>query len=211
MWIRFLCSLVCAGAMPMLLQVNCTLLAMDNHGVQAGSSLRALLDLTDVSFATFFATEMVLKMVAWGLWGCGKGYVAACSGQHSLQSQLAIPACNPTAVWAGSPLCPSPPQLPPAAFLSLSCVQCGSRFLQATYVPTPLCAPSPNSTINPRATPCERGTAHAGPTFEAAGIVWMPLLWLYPSWPLSCPSSACYGHSGPSVPCVCWCAPSECR
>jgi hypothetical protein len=55
--------------------VNCVLLAMDNHGVKDGSAFRAALDGTDIAFAAFFALEAVLKIIAWGLWWCGKGCV----------------------------------------------------------------------------------------------------------------------------------------
>jgi hypothetical protein len=56
-------------------QVNCILLAMDNHGVRPGSLLHMVLDATDAVFAVFFAVEMGLKLVAWGAWSCGQGYV----------------------------------------------------------------------------------------------------------------------------------------
>jgi hypothetical protein len=57
--------------------INCILLAMDNPSVVAGSTLRAGLDAADIVFATFFAVEMVVKLIAWGGWGCGDTYVAA--------------------------------------------------------------------------------------------------------------------------------------
>jgi hypothetical protein len=55
---------------------NCTLLAMDNHGVRDGSALRRVLSTADVAFAAFFAGEMGLKLVALGGWGTGQGYVS---------------------------------------------------------------------------------------------------------------------------------------
>ncbi len=59
-------------------QVNCILLAMDNHGVKDGSTFRQALDNTDIAFAVFFACEAAMKLFAWGVWGCGRRCVRVC-------------------------------------------------------------------------------------------------------------------------------------
>ena len=48
---------------------------MDNHGVKDGSTFRQALDNTDIAFAVFFACEAAMKLIAWGVWGCGRRYV----------------------------------------------------------------------------------------------------------------------------------------
>ena len=74
--------------------MNCVLLAMDNHGVKDGSAFRAALDGTDIAFAAFFALEAVLKIIAWGLWWCGKGCVVLVVSQSLLIRCLEYRKCN---------------------------------------------------------------------------------------------------------------------
>ena len=51
--------------------VNCVLLAMDDSTVAPESQWRSFIDTSDYFFAAIFLAEMCMKMVAWGVWGCG--------------------------------------------------------------------------------------------------------------------------------------------
>ena len=63
------------GVVMAVIALNCVLLAMDDSTVAPDSSRRRLIDRTDFFFAVFFVAEMGMKMIAWGVWGCGPTYV----------------------------------------------------------------------------------------------------------------------------------------
>ncbi len=86
-----------------LIIFNCVLLAMDNPSVTDGSTLRAVLDNTDLVFAAFFAFEMVAKLIAWGGVTCGSGYVQSSTGRFMafLVLQGLTMCTNGSVLWSG--------------------------------------------------------------------------------------------------------------
>ena len=55
-----------------VITANCILLALDDAAVEARPTLRNLVNHTDYAFSAFFALEMCMKLLAWGVWGCGQ-------------------------------------------------------------------------------------------------------------------------------------------
>ena len=81
---------------------NCVLLAMDDSTVPPASTLRLVIDNSDYVFAGFFAVEMLMKLLAWGVWNCG----------HRCVQPEALPAR--ACCWRGQHpqwICSAPPVL----------------------------------------------------------------------------------------------------
>ena len=58
--------------------VNCILLAADDASVAPDSAFSLAMPSIDIAFGVFFASEMALKLLAWGLWANGQTYVPSC-------------------------------------------------------------------------------------------------------------------------------------
>ena len=80
-----------------MIVVNCVLLAMDDSYVIPGSVLANTIVVTDYIFAAFFFSEMTMKLIAWGIWNCGPGYVysvAQCMREHVVWLEECLGLCH---------------------------------------------------------------------------------------------------------------------